>query len=194
METFKNTNFDITSITNSNGVYALGDVEQYLDFAVNQTIRKQLPNITISQEQNYAKKLLNNFFRGDLRAFTSSYNIRASINEIGYDKIFFTFVKAMIERHAFDLEVLHILKPTNEMQEMTQYVTENIKNGYFENLRPFLESNIGVLIENYVDMKYRIPSDQKDQYNALAYRNPTAARALEQLNLEMSLDRLGSRH
>lgn len=187
MENYKNPYFDIKNITQYNNVTSSSANEEYLDFAINQTIRKQLPNITIEQEQYYAKIILNKFFQGDFKSFTSTYNIRNNIKEIGQERIFGCLVKAMIEHDAVAKEVHHALQPQNIMQQWASYITENTKMGYLGNITPELYQNIDVLIENYIDMKYRITEEQSTQYNNLANRNPSTEKALQQLNLELSL-------
>ena len=73
---FEDMNFDIKSYISSNDLDGLNRIKIYLDYALNTTIRKQMPEINFSDEKLYAKELLRNYFKGDMHSFTSKNNIR----------------------------------------------------------------------------------------------------------------------
>lgn len=187
-----NQNFDVESMPNFNNVDGLKAISSYLDFAISSTIRKQIPNITPEGEKYYAKIILENYMNGDARAFTSQHNIRSNVIAIGQERIKSLLLKTMIETGEYNRRVLHQLVPQDQNSEIANVVTNIVYSGQIdeEENRSWMQSNIESFIEVYVDECYGKPDDIKDQREELCYGNDMTRRALEQLNLEMSLNRI----
>lgn len=179
-------NFDITNIECFDNGYGLIEISNYLDFALSTTIRKQLPNITIEQEKGYATKILKSYvIDGSSHYFTRDFNIKNNIKKIGKDKVKFLICKHLIECQAYNESILHMMQPTEFIDESAQSLTVQVSKGNFDQIEDWIDKNMGAFIDDYVSSYYK--SDIKKQLNEIALEHPICNEALTQLNLEMSL-------
>lgn len=186
---YTDTNFDITNIEHFNSVDGLIEISNYLDFALSTTIHKQLPNISREQEKWYAaEKLKLLSIDGIEKNFSRDFNIRTNISKIGRDKIKFLICKYLIERQAYNERVAHMMIPTEFIDQAAQYLTEQVRIGNFDQIQDWINQYMGNFIDSYISSQYN--SDMKEQFSAMALENPNCAKALTQLNLEMSLNQI----
>ena len=184
---YMNTNFDITMIECFNNLDGLQEISNYLDFALHTTIRKQLPNISEEDEVKYANVILQRYLNGDKNSFTSNYNIRGNMEKVGTDKLRFLLYKSLIERNAYNERVLHMLSPTEYIDQCCAYVSSETAKGNLDKLQDWLKQNETYFIESYSEFSYKKSNEIKQNSYAIALENPDCSKALEQLNLEMGL-------
>jgi len=176
------------------GIERLVALEEYFNYAVSSTILKQQPNIDLLAEKNYARFLIHNWLvKGIPNAFTSSYNIRSNMNQCDKETVIQLLIKSAIERDVYKQQIQHKLVSTNPHEEVCQYVSYKLYGGEYTTLMDQLkngEVDITKLIENYVDFSYKAGPEFKNNINLLISRNPINDKAMNQLNLEMSLSQL----
>ena len=184
---FSNPNFNIKDIINNN-VDSLNDISLYVDFAITSTIHKQVQDIDLDTEKQYAKNILNNFFKMNDNAFTSCYNIRNNMITIGRKEIKNMLIKNMIERDAFNKVVKKLLNATDYIDKLAKDISKTIADGRIDEINSWIDKNIELLIDNYVERKYLSDMEYRQDYESLVYDDYVTNRALEQLNLEMHID------
>lgn len=182
--------FNIQNNPCFNNIDGLKDISDYLDFAIFSTIHKQIPNVTEQKEKELAAILLKNFMLGDARAFTSQYNIRNNIKIIGFEKIKYLLVKTLIEKDEINKRILHKLVPQDYYDECATFLTNVAYSGSLEQQDSWISVNIPVFIDVYVEEMYGKNIEDKAQREQLSYENSITSKALDNLNLEMSLNRL----
>lgn len=187
---FMNPDFNIKDNPNFNDIYGLIDISQYLDFAISQTIHKQLPNVTKEQEKYYATMILNNYMSGDDGAFTSQYGIRGNIREIGRNKIQSLLLKTLIEKDEYNKRVLHKLNSSDFKDNCAEYINHIINNGRLDEQIDWVINNIPIFIDIYIQEVYGLSIENKRHSEQLCRESYFSNQSLEQLNLEMSLSRL----
>ena len=185
-------NFDITGIPCFNNIDGLTDISNYLDFGISSTIHKQFPNITLESEKNYAKIILKKYMNGDSSLFTRKYGIRHNINQIGQEKIKNLLLKTLIEKGEVNRRILHRLTPQDFSDECADYITTITYCGQLDEAKNkvWIKDNMTTFIDIYVDECYGKSPDQKAEREEMCYGNPFTTKALEQLNLEMNLNRI----
>ena len=159
-------NFDLKSVTNQNIIESLDFFEEYMDFAINSTITKQMPNLSEDDERKWASVLLTNYLNGDANAFTSSFGIRNKINECGQNKVAELLIKAAIEKNAFEQSVMRKLIPENEKEFICEDIVKRVYSGKYQEVVDLVKNNPVYqenLINNYVEFKYR--SSMKPEIN-----------------------------
>lgn len=181
--------FDIQNNPCFNNIDGLKDISDYLDFAISSTIRKQYPNVTEQQERKFAVTILENFMLGNANAFTSQYNIRANMRIIGLEKIKFLLIKTLIEKDAMNKRILHKLIPENYYDECAEYLTNVAYSGGLDQQEEWIRTSIPAFVDVYVKEVYGKDNEDKKQREDICYENIANSKALEQLNLEMSLHR-----
>lgn len=189
---YMNPNFDIEKNPCFNDINGLKDISNYIDFGIAYTIHKQIPNIALESEKDYAKVILKEYMKGNPSMFTKDYGIRKNINKIGYEKIKSLLLKILIEKGKVNRRILHRLNPQDFNDECADYITEITYCGQLdkEENQNWLKNNMAIFIDIYVDECYRSKPEDKTQREELCYGNSVTTRALEQLNLEMSLNRI----
>lgn len=189
---YMDSSFDITSLPCFNNVDGLKDISSYIDFGISSTIHKQFPNITPESEKNYAKIILKEYMNGDPRIFTNKYGIRQNIQKIGSERIKSLLLKTLIEKGEVNRKILHRLTPQDFGDECADYITTITYYGQLdeEENKVWIKDNIATFIDIYVDECYGKSPDQKAEREELCYGNSVTTKALEQLNLEMSLNML----
>lgn len=190
---FMTPEFRVENSPNFNDIYGLIDISQYLDFAISQTIHKQIPNVTEEQERYYATMILNNYMSGYNHAFTSQYGIRGNISEIGRDKIQSLLLKTLIEKDEYNKRVLHKLRSQDYGDNCAEYINSVINNGRLDEQIDWVITNIPVFINIYIQEVYGLSVENKKHREQLCHESYFSNLSLEKLNLEMSLNRLGQR-
>ncbi len=190
MDFINNPNFDISEIEGFNRIDGLNIISVYLNYALSQTIKSQIPNIDIENEKLYAKQLLQQYLSGDYHAFTRRNNIRENVDKITSNKIIDIIIKRYIEIEAYNRGVLHRLDEVDEIGKYAKYITDNVASGNLDNIKPWLNSNLGSLVNGYISTQYNEDIEYKKKLEDLAYAVPNTSKALEQLNLEMKLNDL----
>ena len=190
MDFINNPNFDISEIEGFNRIDGLNIISVYLNYALSQTIKSQIPNIDIENEKLYAKQLLQQYLSGDYHAFTRRNNIRENVDKITSNKIIDIIIKRYIEIEAYNRGVLHRLNEVDKIGKYAKYITDNVASGNLDNIKPWLNYNMKSLIDGYINTQYNEPIDCKNKLEDLAYTVPNTSKALEQLNLEMKLKNL----
>jgi len=180
-------NFDITEIQNFNTIEGLLEISNYLDFAIDTAIQKQLPGMRKEQETMYVTGMIRRFLNGNTAEFTNTYNIRENMNKVGPTKIKFLLWKTLIERKAFNEQVVKSMVSTEVIDEVAITATEMIARGEFDEINAWFTKNKDTLISNYILMKYKQGDDIKKQYDTIAHQNPLCEKALEQLGMELQL-------
>lgn len=151
-------NFDLKNITNQNTIESLDFFEEYIDFAINSTLTKQMPNLSEDDERKWAGVLLTNYLNGDANAFTSSFGIRNKINECNQNKVAELLIKAAIEKNAFEQSVMRKLIPGNELEFICEDITKRMFTGNYQETINLVKTNPVYqknLIDNYIGLKYR---------------------------------------
>ena len=151
-------NFDLKSVTNQNTIESLDFFEEYVDFAINSTLTKQMPNLSEDDERKWAGVLLTNYLNGGTKAFTSSFGIRNKIDECGQNIVVELLIKAAIEKNAFEKSVMRKLIPGNELEFICEDITKRMFTGNYQETINLVKTNPVYqknLIDNYVGLKYR---------------------------------------
>lgn len=186
---YKDPHFDVNNILNRNNIEELDDIEKYLEFAISETIKTQVKNISYEQECIFAKKILDLFMINDNQSFTRQYGIRSNMVTIGKNRIINLLIKKMIETYAYSAEVEHMLVPNDLVAKNAQSITEVIASGNLDRIIDWLnqQDTIKSMIDNYVGNHYSISPELKSNYYNCSRYNPLANKALEQFNLEIRL-------
>lgn len=175
-------NFDLSSAVNSNTINSLDVFEEYMDFALSTTIRKQMPEISDEQEKNWAGVLLTNYFNGDSNAFTSSFGIRKNISACDEDKIIQMFLKQAVEKDSYRQGILHRLNTENEIEFICDDLTKKLCSFGYQDVFNIVKTNPVYqkdLIDNYVNFKYR--SNIKKEISRARENVPNTLLALSNL-------------
>lgn len=184
---------DVYSLTNdisNNTIGSLDFFEEYIDFAINSTLSKQMPDLPEEQERYWAGVLLTNYLNGDKNAFTSTFRIRKNINECGQNKVVEMLVKNAIERTSFEQGVLHKLNTENEVEFICEDITNKLSSCKYQEAMDIVKNNHvyqSDLINNYVDFKYR--SSIKTEISRVREMVPITSMALS--NLENGMQNYG---
>lgn len=182
---YTNPNFDIVNIPSFNNVDGLPAISSYLDFALANTIRRQIPNPDQNMEKKYATEILTEFLKGDFTAFTRIYNIRQNMEKITPETTKNLMLHSLIELEAENKVCLQQLQPTEFIDQCAEYVTNVIARGRLDELQDWISDNMGAFIQNYVQTRYKESPENKKSMNEMAIEYPDTQRALQQLNLEI---------
>lgn len=186
MNNFDNTNFDINEYIKAPTLEKLNRIAIYLDYSLSTTIKKQIPNISISDEKLYAKELLNNYFKGDMHSFTSKNNIRNNIYTIGNKTLINLFLKTMIEKHAYNILVKHMQGSSEYRDQCANYITNRIGKNHYTDITEWLTNdydNIEEIINNYVDFAYGKSYNDHNDLDNLVSKNYETNKAFEFLSI-----------
>lgn len=184
-------NFDIRNTNNFGRFSSLSESQNYLDFAIFSTIRKQLPNVSPESEKKSASEILTRYMSGTSQpSFTRQYNIRNNIDALGKGQIMNIFIKMMIERDAYNKRVKHQLAAQSYRDQCCEYITQMTANGQVDQIGEWLNSVIPELVDTYVSEVYRQDSDIRNRIEEISYQDPLTNKALEKLNLEMNIKSL----
>lgn len=181
---FEDVNFSIDKYVSSVDIDGLNRIKIYLDYSLNATIKKQIPDINIVDEKLYAKELLCNYFKGDLHAFTSKNNIRHNIYKIGNDMLLKLFIKCMIEKQAYNILIKKIEGSSNYGDQCCNYITNRVARDHYDDVIEWLNDdfdNIEELINNYVNIFYQRKYEECMDLQKLAFEHETTARAIRNL-------------
>lgn len=187
---YTNPNFDIVNIPSFNNVDGLPAISSYLDFALANTIRRQIPNPDQNMEKKYATEILTEFLKGDFTAFTRIYNIRQNMEKITPETIKNLMLHSLIELEAENKVCLQQLQPTEFIDQCAEYVTNVIARGRLDELQDWISDNMGAFIQNYVQTRYKESPENKKSMNEMAIEYPDTQRALQQLNFEMHVKKI----
>lgn len=187
---FGNSVFDINEYIGKNNLEGLNKIALYLDYALNTTIKKQMPNISIRDEKLYAKMLLCNYFKGDMHSFTSTNNIRNNIYTIGNERIIELFLKCMIEKHAYNVLIKKLEGSSKYGDQCCNYITNRIAHNRYNDIIEWLNNdfdNIEEIINNYVDVFYQKTFSDHADFDTLAKKHYDTNIALNNLCLEVNV-------
>lgn len=193
---FNNPNFELNSFLNASGIEGLENISEFINFGIHSTITKQMGNVRPELEARYAQKLLNNHMNGNTNAFTNSNGIRATIHSIDPFKIKALLIKSAIERHAFSMGEEHKISFESDAERLSQAVTELLANDDITNVLTWIDSDsrvVEILVESYVALSYQSDKELRDAYDRITNSHPETAKALLQLNLELSLHKINSK-
>ena len=182
---FEDTNFNIREYVSKSDLAGLSRVKIYLDYALNTTIRKQLPNISLSDERLYAKELLCNYLKGDMHSFTSKNNIRNNIYTIGNNALIKLLLKCMIEKHAYNILIKKIEGSSNYNDQCCNYITNLIGRKHYQDIIEWLNNdfeNMEEIINNYVNIFYQRDFNECKDLEQLTLRSNDTKKAMEELN------------
>lgn len=181
---FEDVNFSIDKYVGDVSIDGLNRIKIYLDYSLNTTIKKQIPDINIVDEKLYAKELLCNYFKGDLHAFTSKNNIRHNIYKIGNDMLLKLFIKCMIEKQAYNILIKKIEGSSNYGDQCCNYITNRVARDHYDDVIEWLNDdfdNIEELINNYVNIFYQRKYEECMDLQKLAFEHEMTARAIRNL-------------
>lgn len=187
---FDNDNFDIKEYIEKYDINGLNKIKLYLDYAIETTIKRQIPDINIKEEKLYAKKLLENYFKGDMHSFTSKNNIRNNIYTINNNKLIDLFLKCMIEKHAYNVLIMKMQGSSKYNDQCCNYITNRIAHNRYQDVIEWLNEdfdNIEELITTYVDVFYKRAVDECMDLQRLTENNPDSSKALGNLCLQISV-------
>lgn len=182
---FKDVSFDITKYIENSNLDGLSRVKIYLDYALNTTIKKQMPEIGFSDEKLYAKELLYNYFKGDMHSFTSKDNIRNNIYTIGNATLVKLFLKCMIEKHAYNVLIKKIQGSSNYNDQCCNYITNRIAHNHYNDIIEWLNDdfdNVEEIINNYVDIFYQRDFQECQDLETLTEKSDDTNKAMQMLN------------
>ena len=182
---FADASFDIKEYVTSDNLEGLNRVKIYLDYALNTTIRKQLPNISMNDEKLYAKELLCNYIKGDMHSFTSTNNIRNNIYTIGNDVLVKLLLKCMIEKHAYNVLIKHLEGSSDYNDQCCHYITNLIGRKHYHDIIEWINNdfdNVEEIVENYVKIFYQRDYNECQDLEQLTLKNEDTKKAMEALN------------
>ena len=183
---FEEVEFDIKRYIGNNDLDGLNRVKIYLDYALNTTIKKQIPDINKSDERLYAKELLNNYFKGDMHSFTSKNNIRNNIYTISMNTLIKLFLKCMIEKHAYNVLIKNMQGSSEYNDQCCNYITNRVGHGHYDDIIEWLNNdfdNIEEIINNYVDIFYQRNYEECMDLENLTAKSEDTKKAMEILNI-----------
>jgi hypothetical protein len=181
---FESIDFDIKDYIKKNDLESLNIIKWYLDYALVTTIKRQLPDISLKDEKLYAKKLLSNYFKGDMHSFTSKNNIRNNIYSISNDRIIDLFLKCMIEKHAYNVLIMNMQGSSKYNDQCCNYITNRLAHNRYNDVIEWLNEdfdNIEELISNYVDIFYKRNNDECMDLEKLTEKGNDTSKAIENL-------------
>ena len=183
---FEDINFDIKSYVKKDDLDGLNRIQIYLDYALNTTIKKQMPEININDERLYAKELLYNYFKGDMHSFTSKNNLRNNIYTIGNDSLVKLFLKCMIEKHAYNILIKKIQGSDAYNDQCCNYITNRISHNLYNDIIEWLNNdfdNIEEIINNYVNIFYQRSYQECQDLEMLTSKDASTKKAMEVLDI-----------
>lgn len=186
MNDFESDSFNVEEYIGRDSIDNLDKVQDYLDYAIFKTIKKQIPFFDEQQEKVYAQKILMDYLNGNLSSFTRQNQIRNNVKIIGKDKICNLLIKKIIQQKAFNSRVRRILTDENYNDKCITYITQCIYTGnYNQAMDSFKDNNIlNSLIETYVNSFYKQNMEQRSNYEFISYSDSITEKALYNLNIE----------
>lgn len=181
---FEDANFDVNSYVENESIDGLNRVKIYLDYSLNTTIKKQIPDISLSDEKMYAKEILYNYFKDDLHAFTSKNNIRHNIYSIGNDVLTKLFIKCMIEKQAYNVLIKKIEGSSDYNDQCCNYITNRVAHGHYDDIIEWLNDdfeNMEEIINTYVDIFYQRKYEECIDLQKLAFEENMTNKAISNL-------------
>ena len=183
---FEDINFEIKDYIKGTDLNELNKVKLYLDFALNTTITKQIPNINMNDERLYAKELLYNYFKGDMHSFTSKNNIRNNIYTINNETLIKMFLKLMIEKHAYNVLIKNMQGSDDYNDQCCNYITNRIAHNRYSDIIEWLNDdfdNIEEIVNNYVNIFYKRNEQECQDLEKLTSKSDDSKKAMEVLDL-----------
>lgn len=182
---FKDTDFEIKKY-----IHDLDILNNYLEFALETTILRQIPNVSLKDEKLYAKEILCNYYKGDMHAFTSAYNIRNNIYTIGNERLTDLFLKYMIIKQAYNVLIKKIDVSNKYSDQCCRYITNRIARKHYSDILEWLNNdmdNIEEIIINYTTIFYKRNSEECKDLELLAEQTEETSNALKNLNVEVNV-------
>lgn len=182
---FEDSNFDIKTYVLKSNLEGLNRFKIYLDYALNTTIKKQLPDINFEDEKLYAKELLCNYIKGDMHSFTSKNNIRNNIYTIGNNILIKLFLKCMIEKHAYNILIKKMQGSSDYNDQCCNYITNRIGHNKYEDIIEWLNNdfdNIEEIINNYINIFYQRNYSECQDLETLTEKSDDTNKAMQMLN------------
>lgn len=187
---FESVNFDIKEYIENNNLDSLNIIKEYLDYALVTTIKRQLPDVTLKDERLYAKKLLSNYFKGDMHSFTSKNNIRNNIYSIHNERIIDLFLKCMIEKHAYNVLIMNMQGSSKYNDQCCNYITNRIAHNRYSDVIEWINDdfdNMEELIKNYVDVFYKRSKEECMDLERLTEKGNDTSKAMGNLCLQINV-------
>ena len=183
---FEDSNFDIKTYVLKSNLEGLNRFKIYLDYALNTTIKKQLPDINFEDEKLYAKELLCNYIKGDMHSFTSKNNIRNNIYTIGNNILIKLFLKCMIEKHAYNILIKKMQGSSDYNDQCCNYITNRIGHNKYEDIIEWLNNdfdNIEEIINNYINIFYKRNYSECQDLESLTTKSEDTKKAMLVLDI-----------
>lgn len=183
---FENYNFSIESyIDDPNNIKKLDKINEYLNFALKATILNQESNYDLGIQKSCSKQLLLNYILGDKNAFTRGSQIRSNMGIIDMNNIIDLLIKNSIELDCYNRNVLHLLDDT-----LCSRMTNEIYIGKYEEIIDMILNDEDILkqmIDDFIELKYQKDTIFNSRIDGMCTNDSLAGRALNQLNLSMTL-------
>lgn len=185
----------------------LDNISNLLNYAVSSTINKHYSNQTAEEKEQTAKRIIVEFIHGKANVISNnpcpiSYpedkenginGLRDLLKTINPNLIKYSILKANILSHAFSRDILHKISGYNVYEEIAKNITDITYAGVLDKNIDSLFKNENLLngmVYNYFDMTFNNDIGFYNNIISAGYSDPQISRALEQLNLEQSLDRI----
>ncbi len=181
------TSYELVKEMAVGGIKSLNILEDYLDFAIHRTIRKQMPDLSDSDEKFWAIKIFTKYLNDDTNVFTSTDNIRANLNMVSSRKIYQMLIKDAIEYMAYK-EKVSIENDVSGDDFLLSYITNKMYFDEYDEVRHLITGEIKyktALINNYITYKYGSPQKERMSMYALDGSSEKCRQALENLELNI---------
>lgn len=187
MHTFESDSFDIVEYLGRDSVDNLDNVQNYLDFSIESTIKRQFPDADIKLEKDLAKKILIDYLNGNNLIFTRQNDIRRNMTHINRERVANLLIKTTIEKKAFNDRVRRTLTDENFDDKCVTRLTELISSGNYELAKQELQdgSVLNSVVGTYVNNFYKQDEERRKNIEYIAYEDQITERALQTLNIDI---------
>lgn len=166
---------------------SLNNVEDYIDYAIHSTIKKQIGN-SIDNEKQWTKEVFSRFLDGDTNIFTSDNNIRSNILQLEPRSFYLILIKNAIEYTAYKQVVMRQFVNQTREDFICSLITDKLAQNEYGEVLQLVKNRYeykDILINVYAGFKYG--KESKEQLVSIVKDNDTnAKRAMECLEFNLS--------
>lgn len=190
-----------------NDLYDLDNVSNLLNYAVNETINRHYKAETDEEKKNIAQQIIVEYLNGNKSVISNApcpipypedtvdgiNGMRDLINSIDIKNIRYSILNENVLSHAYTEYGLKKIGGYNTNESIAKYVTDVSYSGKLdENIDSLFENQdfLNGMVSNYLNMSYTNDFSLHSCATSLAYSNDITEHALEQINLEKSLNRV----
>ncbi len=190
-----------------NDLYDLDNVSNLLNYAVNETINRHYKAETDEEKKNIAQQIIVTYLNGTKSVISNTpcpiqypddiangiNGMRDLLNSMDIKNIRYSILNENVLSHAYTEFGLKKTGGYSTDESIAKYVTDvSYSRKLDENIDSLFENQefLNGMVSNYIKMSYTNDFSLHSCATSLAYSNAITEQALEQINLEKSLNRV----